>query len=445
MLIICIIKIMEDEMDKSIVKKVIMTLITILVIVYVIYVIFNAGIKRIKTETVQSITVSDSINVTGYFIRNEKAIEYNGKGVVSYTVQDGDKVSKNETVANIFESDNDATAKQEIEELQAQIDALEQLEKSADIITVTPDDIDKNINSLLMQANINVSNGDYSLVDENISDTLYNLNERQLVTGKITDFQKKITELKSKINTLQKSSSGAKKNTPIKSASSGYFVSSVDGYEGIYTSKDIENIYPEDMADGKIQPKEIEENVIGKTIEGVYWYIAVPVTAEQALNLKRADYLTIDLPLALNKNIDVTLVSLNQKNKTSDAVAILRGEYMTAEMANIRNENVVININSYNGIYVSKKAIHEIEVTKTITDEKGKEKEVTEAVAGVYVSFGNMLTFKQIVPIYSGDDYVICKESPEDEERFSEDLDVLQVYDKVVVEGADLYDGKLIR
>lgn len=431
-------------MDKSIIKRVIMTLITLLVIAYVIYVICNAGFSRVKTETAKAITVSDTITAEGYFIRDEKLITYNGKGVVSYTVEDGEKVSKNETVANAFSDNNAANTKQETEKLQAQIDSLEQLEKSSDTITLTPDEIDENINSLLMQANINVSNGDYSLVNENISDTLYNLNERQLVTGKLSDFQVRINELEQQINDLKKSSSNSQKSTKIKSSSAGYFVSSADGYEGIYSSKDIENIFPEDLEKDKIKPSEIADNVIGKTINGVYWYIAVPVTAEQALNLRNAEDITIDLPLATNENINVTLVSINQETKTSDGVAILRGDYMNSEMASIRSENIVINVNSYNGIYVPKKAVHECELTKTVEDENGKEKEVKENVTGVYVLFGNTLVFKQIVPIYSGADYVICEVSPEDDERFSEDVEVLGVYDDVVVEGADLYDGKLI-
>lgn len=431
-------------MDKSIIKRVIMTLITLLVIIYVVYVICSAGFSRVKTETAKEITVSDSINATGYFIRNEKLITYNGSGVVSYMVGDGNKVSKNQTVANVFSTDDDANAKQEIEKIQAQIDSLEQLEKSADTITLTPDEIDENINTLLMQANINISNGDYSLVSENISDTLYNLNERQLVTGKITDFDVKINELKQQINDIKKSASGSQKSTKIVSSAAGYFVSSADGYENIYTTDDIENIFPDDLEKGKIQPSKVSDKVVGKTIEGVYWYIAVPVTAEQAISLKRAEDITIDLPLALNENIKVTLVSINQETKTSEAVAILRGDYMTSEMANIRNENIVININSYDGIYVSKKAVHECEMTKTVEDENGKETEVTETVLGVYAVFGNTLSFRQIVPIYSGDDYVICETSPDEEEIFSDDVEVLKVYDDVVVEGADLYDGKII-
>ena len=435
---------MEKKSSVTLVRKVIMTLITILVIVYVIYVICSASFTQIKTETTKIRTVSDSIATSGYFIRDEKLIEYKGDGVVSYIVEDGEKVSKNQTVANVFSTSDDANAKQEIEKLNAQITALEQLEKTADTITITPDEIDRNISSLLVQATMNVSNGDYTLADDNINDVLYNLNERQLVTGKLESFSDKINELKSQVKALEKSSTGSQKSKNIKSTSSGYFVSTADGYEGIYSIKDIEDIYPEDLDSDKIKPSEISENVIGKTIESVYWYIACPVTAEQALEIKNADSLTIDLPLASNGTLNVSLVSLNQETKTSDAVAILRGDYMTEEIAGLRNENLSLNLETYTGLYVPKKAVHECELTKTVEDENGKETEVTETVKGVYVETGGTLNFKQIVPIYSGEDYVICKQSPSDDEIFSYDVSILKLYDDVVVEGADLYDGKLV-
>ncbi|MGN0469841.1 MAG: HlyD family efflux transporter periplasmic adaptor subunit [Acutalibacteraceae bacterium] len=435
---------MEKKSSVTLVRKVIMTLITLLVIAYVIYVICSASFTQIKTETAKMRTVSDSISTSGYFIRDEKLIKYNGGGVVSYIAEDGEKVSKNQTVANVFSTSDDANAKQEIEKLNAQITALEQLEKTADTITLTPDEIDKNISSLLIQASMNVSNGDYLLANDNINDVLYNLNERQLVTGKLESFSDKINELKNQVRELEKTSSGSKKSKTIKSSSSGYFVSTADGYEGIYSSKDIENIYPENFDSTKIKPSEVTDDVVGKTIESVYWYIACPVTSEQALQIKNANRLTIDLPLATNSTIDVTLVSLNQKTKTSDAVAILRGDYMTEEMASIRNENISVNLKTYTGIYIPKKAVHECKLTKTVEDESGKETTVTETVKGVYVETGGTLNFKQIIPIYSGEDYVICKDSPEEDEIFSDDVKILKVYDDVVVEGADLYDGKLV-
>ena len=57
---------------------------------------------------------------------------------------------------------------------------------------------------------------------------------------------------------------------------------------------------------------------------------------------------------------------------------------------------------------------------------------------------GNEISFKQIEPIYSGEDYVISNVSVKDE-NIADDTEVLRVYDQIVTEGANLYDGKIIQ
>ena len=65
-------------------------------------------------------------------------------------------------------------------------------------------------------------------------------------------------------------------------------------------------------------------------------------------------------------------------------------------------------------------------------------------VGFVYIQLGNEILFKQIVPLFTGDDYVICKQDPEDDELVTDEFGILKAFDEVVVEGANLYDGKII-
>ena len=48
----------------------------------------------------------------------------------------------------------------------------------------------------------------------------------------------------------------------------------------------------------------------------------------------------------------------------------------------------------------------------------------------------------EVVPIYIDSSYVICKETPGEEELFSGST--IQMGDEIVVEGVELYDGKHI-
>ncbi len=437
-------------MDKSTIersnlfRKGIMTLLTILVIVYVVYVVGRASFTQIRTETAKQMTVYNSVSTTGYVIRDEKLITYNGSGVISYTADDGTKVSKGETIATSFKSNDAANISQEINHLESQIASLEQLKQSADTIMETPDTIDKSINKMLSRINVSLSDGDIASAQTDVDKVIYNINERQLVTGKLSGLDEKIDQLKKRVSSLEKKSSDSKKGQEVSSVATGYFVSTVDGYEEIYGTKDLEKLMPDNFSADKISAKKTDPNVIGKVIEGVYWYVACKVNAEEALKIKNADSLSIDIPLASSEKIDVDLYAVNQDSKTEDAVIILRGSYMNTEMANIRNEEVSVIIDTRSGIYVPKNAVHEAKVTRTVETSDGKEKKETQTVTGVYVRIGTEIEFKQIIPIYSGEDYVICDPKPDSEKIYSDEVGALRLYDEVVVEGANLYDGKII-
>ncbi len=432
------------DKDKTlIIKKVAIAVMTLLILAYIVSVIIKANFAQIKTQSASIMTVSDSVEVTGYFIRDEKLITSDADGYITYRTDDGGRISKNEAVADIYSNENAAADKKIIDKLQSQVDALEQLDGLTENISATPESLDKNINAYLSQINYSVSNGNMAEADNGVENILYNINERQILTGKAEKFDERIDQLKKQIDELKKNYSNSK-GKQVKSPVSGYFVSCADGFEGIYNTKDLEGITPDDLSDKKWKPKDVDSNVIGKTIQGVYWYIACKVSAEDALRIKTAYNLRVDIPTVNNRKIDVDVYSVNQESKTSDAVVILRGNYMNPEMSYVRKENISIVINTYEGIYVPKSSVHEKQVTETFTDENGKEKTETKTVQGVYVLIGNELQFKQIIEQYTGDDFVISKSSPEKEDIVTDEYGVLKVYDDVVVEGANLYDGRIV-
>ena len=136
------------------IKKVALAILTLLIIAYVISVALKANFTQIKTEAATLMTVSDSIPTTGYFIRDESLITYNGDGVISYTLDDGDKISVGEPVASVYKNSEEANDKRMIEKLEQQIADLQQLEDTDETVMQAPDGIDKNIRANLSKARI---------------------------------------------------------------------------------------------------------------------------------------------------------------------------------------------------------------------------------------------------------------------------------------------------
>ncbi len=115
---------------------------------------------------------------------------------------------------------------------------------------------------------------------------------------------------------------------------------------------------------------------------------------------------------------------------------------MNSELIDTRNEPIEIGLGTYSGLRISKKAIHDDIVTKTTTDENGNKHTEEKKVQGVYVLYGSEMNFKQISILYAEDDYVICDTNPDSDVLFNGET--VSLYDKVIVEGEGMYDGKVI-
>jgi len=432
----------KKKFDRQVVKRVAAALLTLLIIAYVLYVMCRAGFTQVKTVGAVQTTVYDSIDVNAYIVRSEKYVEYKENGVISYTASNGDKVSKNENIADIFENATLSGKKKELDELQKNLAALEQLEKNIGTFTQTPDEIDKSVNNLLCRSNINIADGDLKLAQENIDDILYAINERQLITEKATGYTEKINEIKERMEEIKKSDKAVQKNNGINAPVSGYFSSYTDGYEQTFDISKLNELMPGALEN--VQKKDVSKNVIGKIIDKVYWYIIFEVSEQDTLRIKNAAYLKVNIPVVSNNNIQVELVCINQPDKSSNSLVVVRGTYMNEQMSNIRNEDISLLLDDYTGIYVPKTAVHEKTLTYTSVDENGQEKTEEKNTLGVYVRMGSEISFRQINQIYSGEDYIISDVSAKPED-IADNTDILRIYDQMVTEGANLYDGKIIQ
>ena len=100
---------------------------------------------------------------------------------------------------------------------------------------------------------------------------------------------------------------------------------------------------------------------------------------------------------------------------------VFRCDQMSAELSTIRKEALEIQLVEHTGLKVPKQAI--------VVDENQQ--------VGVYIRSGNVVAFRKIEQLYSQPaDYVVCRVVNED--------GYLEMYDDIIVNGRDLYDGKII-
>lgn len=413
-----------------------------LVLVYIVFLFITTnflGNNNIVTETANKAKAYDIIESKSLIVRNEEYLTSDASGVMVYDVSDGDKVTSDGVVATAYHSQDDVSSVQQIKELDERIAYLKSLNEVNNSTNVGIDTLNSQINERLVTVMKSINACDYSNIDSAEQNLLTSILRKQLLTGDQKNFDDKIAELESQRASL----SAASPIGTVKAGSAGYFVSKVDGYENSFdvtkldevTAKDIESASPEDVN---------ADSYLGKIVKGVNWYLLCPVTHDEATALSHADEnIKVRLPSAIDGEIPAKILYVNNNSADNEkAVAVLQCNYMNDALSKLRQENVEIIVNEYEGLKISKSALHDDDITYTVKDDAGNETEKKERVQGVYVQYGMELVFKQVSILYAGDDFIICNETPDPGKLLNGTT--VALYDKVVTEGGDLFNGKII-
>lgn len=425
-------------MDKLLFKRILVAALTILAVVYVAYLLISANFDMYPTENAVQATVTDKIYSNGFIIRDENIIQNTSNGVLSYSLLDGDTVNAKGEIAKVYSNESDAVSQSLADQLQAKKDSLEYIQKNTISGTMSLDIINNNIKSKLITYLDDANKYDIDDVKSDSDNLLASVNQRLLYTGSLNNFNAEIADLTSQIETLR--ASAGKSIGTIKSPKAGYFTEFCDGYENAFSYADIDSLTLDDLRSP--QKSEIPSNTAGKVISNVKWYIACQVSHDEAASLTIWDStVTVLLTEACTEAIPAEIYKISQSSD-GNALVILQCDYMDEGILEARREPIEIGLGTYTGLRVSKRAIHDDYVTKTTYDENDTAHKEQKKVQGVYILYGSEIQFKQISILYADKDYVICDTSPQDGVLFNGET--IELYDKVIVKGDDLYDGKVI-
>ena len=414
-----------------------------LALVFIVFIFVTTnfmGSDNIVTESAQKTIVSDTISTTGFVIRDEVLIENDSNGVLVYQVASGDKVTAKGTIATVYDTENDAVNYQRLCDIEEEIAELEELNNVLSSANVGLDTVNNRLDQKLSNFIETINKRDFNNISSVENELFSAIYRKQIITGDQENFDEKIAELNDQKTALENTANSS--SGEITSKYSGCFVSDIDGYEGLFSTDDLGDIYYSDISDPERNDVD-EDKYVGKVIRGVNWYLACPITSEQAVAISHNNTtVNVKIPYASNESMPAKVVSINELTDEKMAVVILECNYMSPALSQIRNEAVDIELNTYEGLKVRKTALHDDYITTTTTDEEGNKTTSESLVQGVYVKYGSEIVFKQVYIIHSDEEYVICSENPGSDVLVNGTT--LSLYDEVVIEGDDLFDGKLI-
>ncbi len=387
-----------------------------LIAVFLVHQVVSAIYNPIKTENAVFYTAKDGINITGLILRNESIVTSDNNGVLHFVVNDGGRVSKGGVIADIYDSESSSITLSRISDLKQKIDDIEDILSYNDIDAVNLDLINSKFEEKINQVIISASCNDYSNMSESAQELLSVMNRKQAALGTPIDLSSQLESLNAEYERLSANLPQAKAS--IIASKSGYFVSKTDGYESVFSSLKLDDITSEFLNSAK--PKENGKNVVGKIVSDYEWYIAAEVSVDDSLKFKEGEKLTLETSVKSSPKLSCTVKQINISETSENAVIIFSCNQMNSDLAIMRSAPMTIIRAEYSGLKIPKKSLR-----------------VVDSERGVYIESGMQVNFVPVNIVYTGDNFIIC-------EKENDNGNVLKLYDRVIVKGKNLYDGKII-
>ncbi|MBQ9375400.1 MAG: hypothetical protein IJU04_03570 [Ruminococcus sp.] len=349
--------------------------------------------------------INEDITFQGIIVRNEKVIKYDGDGVLDYQYQDGNKVSVNSTIANVYATVDDIIAQRKIEKDALIVSDLQRAQNPGTTNYIQPETLKTKIDNEYKQILTLTQKKDYTAFNSLKDDLSVVINIYNLVTGSADNYNERI---KSLLNESAKLKQSSKPIDTIKADTTGYFVSYADGYEGKLTYKNAAKLTEDainKIVNSKIEPV---DNVLGKMFNDYSCKIVGILNNDKRIVEGETLQMTTN---SSNQIYELTVDSVKPADEDGKVIAVFDCEILDDTMVQTRVRTMKIVFDDYHGIKVPRSAIRF----------KGDQK-------GVYVMLGNDIIFKKIDVIYESedDDFVISKNTSDDE--------YLLLYDQILLE-----------
>ncbi len=404
--------------------KVLAAVAAVIIVLFFAAEIYSLASRTYTTQTAYEQTVLKTMDAKMYIIRDETVLNSTSSGVIVPLAENAERVSKGSTIAASFPSEAAAENYVKAQSLEEKLDAYQKIDSQLRLANIDleklTDEIDADFESLLNAA----YNNDFaSLSDDKLSFS-EKLSRKQISLGTTVDCAAQIAELQNEISALN---SSGKPSEIISAEESGYFVSKLDGFENVLTSKDIDNLTAEILEkafDGK--KSETPASSIGKIIDGYNWYVATVVDSAEIGSFSKGKTVRLLFDES-GKNPVTTYVHLIKNVDSEKSLVVFRCNLMNEQLTSLRKVEGKIVMDEFKGLRVSRDAVR--------LDENGN--------SGVYVRRGNMVNFRSLNIIYSEDSFVIAAK-PSEDSNIKLSHTHLKLYDEVIISGKELTDGMVI-
>lgn len=385
----------------------------------------------LSTTAAYAYQVEDSVNVSGWMVREELVLPGEGTGLLQLLREEGERLSAGGAVATVYADQASLDRQQEIAALTARIEQLQFAQEAALGVEVTQK-LDLQISQSILSYRTALAADQLREAEKQGGALRTQVMKRDFSVSGAGDLGTQLQELQAQRKTLQSQAAGSVRR--ITAPKAGLYSAVVDGYETVLTPAGLKELTPSALA--AVEPAAGAVSNVGKLVLGESWYYAAPMTAAQAEELKEAGGLKLRFAKGGERDLPVTL-AFTGPEENGKVVAVFRGNTYLPELTVVRQQSAQILTGAAEGIRVPREALRI--VTETVEDKDGNQEEVRRT--GVYCVIGREAVFKPVKSVYSTEHFVLVQaDVTADQEALR-----LRPGDEVIVRASGLYDGKVVR
>lgn len=372
----------------------------------------QASANMTRTVYAASVSVRESASVSGIVLRNEHPLMCE-MPYIQVTAQDGKRVAKGQAVAVSYGGKDALERAERIRALEAELEYakafMDRVSSAADVGS------ERAIRESVRELSALVMRHETANLDVRIR----HLSSSVLGSDGVTydDIDKMETELSSlKIM-------GVPGALPINASESGLFSTLLDGYEHLSLGS-AAGITPSALRGFLDDKRPAPENTIGKLITSSSWYFAALMSEKDAARL--TDFLAgsessrVRLEFVGSTAVLADILSISG-TVNGECAVVFACKTALADTLIMRIASAEVIFEEIYGLWVPKQAIH--------TDESGH--------TFVYVMTGPQAEAKTVEIMYEAEDFCILTPAV--------GADSLREGNEVIVDGKNIYDGKIIR
>ncbi len=392
-------------------------------------VIFSYG-DRLETTIVRSGAEDDLVSGTGYIFREQTVINAPADGFLYCEAAEDERVSLGEPVMYIYKNEINLTATNELKAVDEKISELSEGLRASEVFSSDTAKLEQTISKSLRKIPKYGAKGNLEKASQIAEEVNQMIEKRRIISGELEAPSRdaELQKLKAQKAELEKKYNIER--TVVHSPKTGAFTSRIDGLEDKLTLsalekvdkaylKEVDKLYKE----AKTAEKAEVGKPIGKIVNNFKWSIAMQVSKNSAEGLRVGSNLGIRFPDTSVDTIQGTISKITPEESGTVILVVTSNEYVDM-IYSVSRARVELVKNNYEGFRIPAKSLR-----------------MLDGQMGVYVVRSNKARFVPVELRFSGKDWVVVAQQTESYETPK----VLKLYDELIIDGKDIYEGKVVR